>query len=33
VPWIIRALRELQDIFHGGHKVGIVLRRNHPTLM
>jgi hypothetical protein len=33
VPWIIGTLIDIQDIFHVGHKVGIILRGNHPTLV
>ena len=33
VSWLIRALIEIQDILHVGHKVGIVLGGKHPTLV
>jgi hypothetical protein len=33
VLWIIGALIEIQDIFHVGHKVGIVLWGHHPTFV
>ena len=33
VPWIIGALIEIQDIFHVGNKVCIVLRGNPPTFL